>query len=345
MYRYANVLFPFQQVTNSTTQLDQIILQNKQQTKEKTDVATTQQQGQKQLSQQPTTVQQQLSITQGAVEQQMLFSSAQSMSHITEQRQQISQPQTATAQATVQQMHIPGPKIIPPCQARLHAEPQVKSEDGKQLLTGYEQNLGLSQGTLDGQEQRSHRASNSIDSSTSALAILADSSLEYNHSASRLLHNSISTSTITRTTTVTTSPTINVPNVTCASSTKHVQPSVSFPSELASFPEAVSSATRFTVPPISNIMSSLKSAATTAGGARGPPQTAVSSTSMILAAAETTTSFPHASSENMLSATEGSSASANSVPPQVLGIQQIAAQIIQEAKKQERKATELVTTT
>ena len=222
------------------------------------------------------------------------------------------------------QMHITGP--------------QVKSEDGKLLLTGYSQTPELPQGALGGQVQQSHKISN-IDSSTSALAILADSSLQHNHSGSKLSHASTSS---TNTIAAPIISTVNVSNVTDASGAKHVQSSVLFTSGLASYsgiPVA-----QYTVPPIANIMSSLKSG----GGVGGPPQTAASLTSLNSPAActaGTTTSFLHVSSENTLPATAISEAATNSVPPQVLGIQQIAAQIIQEAKKQERKVTESSTTT
>ena len=291
-------MFPWQQVTQSISQLGQNILQNTtlnglpmpetQQHKQPVIMVATQEQGEQLLPQQPAT----------------------------EQRQQMSQQQ---------QMHITGP--------------QVKSVDGKQPLTGYSQTPELPQGALGGEVQQSHKASNIIDSSTSALAILADSSLQHNHSGSKLSHASTSSANTTAAPIIST---VNVSNVNDASGAKHLQSSVLFTSGLASFSGTPES--RYTVPPIANIMSSLKSA----GGVGGPPQTAASLTSLNLPAActaGTTTSFLRVSSENTLPLTAISEASTNTVPPQVLGIQQIAAQIIQEAKKQERKVTESSTTT
>ena len=324
-------------MTNSISQLGQNILQSTalsglpmpetQQHKQQTILVTTQQQGKQLLPQQPATAQQQLSTTQEPVK------IVPRITELTEQRQHMSQQQVATTQATMQQqqqMHITGP--------------QVKSEDRKLLLPGYAQTPDLSPGSLDGQVQQSHKASNIIDSSTSALAILADSSLQHHHSDSRLSHAS-SSATAIPTTNTTTAPiisTVNVSNVTDASGAKHVQSSFLFTSSLASF--SGNPTAQYTVPPIANIMSSLKSA----GGVGGPSQTAASLTSLNSPAActaGTSTSFRYASSENTLPVTAISEASTNAVPPQVLGIQQIAAQIIQEAKKQERKVTESSTTT
>ena len=340
-YINTNVLFPWQQVTNSISQLGQNILQSTalsglpmpetQQRKQQTILVTTQQQGKQLLPQQHATAQQQLSTE--PLQQQLLSAPVKivpRITELTEQRQHMSQEQVATTQATMQQqMHITGP--------------QVKSEDRKLLLPGYAQTPDLSPGSLDGQVQQSHKASNIIDSSTSALAILADSSLQHHHSDSRLSHAS-SSATAIPTANTTTTPIIstgNVSNVTDASGAKHVQSSILFTSGLASV-SGIPTA-QYTVPPIANIMSSLKSA----GGVGGPPQTAASLTSLNLPAActaGTSTSFLHVSSENTLPLTAISEASTNIVPPQVLGIQQIAAQIIQEAKKQERKVTESTTT-
>ena len=189
-----------------------------QQHKQQTVMVTTQQQGKQLLPQQPATAQQ-LSTTQEPLQQQLFSAPAQIVPHmteLTEQRQQMSQQQVATTQATVQQ------------QQQMHiTSPQVKSEDGK-LLTGYEPTPELAQGAIDGQVQQCHEGSNIIDWSTSALAILADSSLQHNHSASRLSHAS-SSATAIPTTNTTRAPiisTVNVSNVSDASGAKHVQSSV-----------------------------------------------------------------------------------------------------------------------
>ena len=320
---YLNVLFPWQQMTNSTSQLSQNILHNT--ALSGLPIAVTQQ------SQQPATAQLQSSTTKETMQQQLFSTASQIVPRITGlTAEQMCQQQAATAQTTMEQekqMHITGPKNFPTSQVPLHTEPRVKLENEKELLT---RNLSLPQVTLDGQGQQSDGSSNTIDPTANALAILADSSVQYHHSFSRLLRSSTYTSTAAITTS-TTSPIISTTNV--PSGTKHVQPSVLFTSGLASI--SGTNESQYTVPPIANIMSSLKSAAATTGK---PPRTATSPNSLNLPAciAETTTSSHHiSSSENTVTL-----ASRKCIPPQVLGIQQIAAQIIQEAKKQERKVTE-----
>ena len=282
-----------------------------------------------QQSRQPATAQLQSSTAKEAMQQQLFSTTNQIVP-----TEQMSQQQAATTQTTMEQqkqMNITGPKIIPTSQVRFHTESQVKLEDEKELLTRNEQNLSLPQRATDGQDEQSHGSSNTIDPTTSALAILANSGVQHHHSFSRLLRSSNHSSSATITTS-TTSPMISTTNVPSgASVTKQVQPSALFTSGLASFSETPES--RYSVPPIANIMSSLKSS----GGGGEPYQTNATSTSLSLAAtcAGTATSSHHMSSENTVTL-----ASTKSIPPQVLGIQQIAAQIIQEAKKQEGKVTE-----
>ena len=102
---YANVLFPWQQVANSVSQLGQNILQSTalsglpmpetQQRKQLTILITTQQQRKQLLPLQPATAQQQqLSTTQEPLQQQLLSAPVKivpRMTELTEQRQHVSQ--------------------------------------------------------------------------------------------------------------------------------------------------------------------------------------------------------------------------------------------------------------